>query len=173
MRNLLVAGMILLLAGLLTAGGCGGEEKAATEGEAKKDAGATAATSTSQDDGGTAIPADVDFQAMGEDFVAAAAAGDCGAAADLQGWSQTGKNRDTAIANCEIVTGELAARGEPAATSTREEAMNGEVSVWVTRAYADGSEWEMQMTIRESTASNRDEGWVISTFSYGMSRQGG
>lgn len=127
-----------------------------------------ATTDNANDDGSAAaIPAGIDFQAMGEEFVEAAATGDCETAADLGGWSKDGQNRETSISNCELVTAELAELGEPTATSTREEAQDdGDVTVWVTRDYAAGSQWEMMMVIKKSTAANRDEGWVVSTYSY-------
>ena len=127
----------------------------------------TTASSAADSESAASTPEVVDFQVMGESFVDAAAAGDCATAADLSGWSAESQNRETSIANCDLVTAELAERGEPSATGTREETQDdGDVTVWVTHDYPDGSQWEMMMVIKQSTASNRDEGWVVSTYSY-------
>lgn len=159
--------MIVILAMMLVSG-CGDEEGTSTDDASAvtQDTGNRTATGNGEADAAE-IPDDIDFMALGEDFVAAAADGDCETFADLQGWSEANRNREVSISNCELVTGELDELGEPTATSSREEGLSDdEVQVWVTRTYADNSEWEMQMIIRKSTATNRDEGWVVSTFSY-------
>lgn len=160
----------LIVMTAISPAGCGdGEETTTGETGTATAAATTTASEEKADTSATAaeLPDDIDFGALGEEFVAAAAAGDCETFADLQGWSEDSQNRDTSIANCELVAAELAGLGEPSGTSAREEALAGdEVQVWVTRDYADGSQWEMQMVVRNSTAANRDEGWVISTYSY-------
>lgn len=171
MRRGLWLPLIFTLAVLLPVTGCGDDEGTTIDedGSAVDGANTTVTGTTNVDEAETApeIPDDIDFEAMGEEFVAAAAAGDCEKFADLQGWSEEDQNRETSIANCALVTDELADLGEPTATSTREEALaEDEVQVHVTRDFADGSRWEMQMIIRKSTAVNRDEGWVVSTYSY-------
>ena len=146
---------------MLVAAGCGDDSTTADPMPA------TTGTSAADTDSTTSTPEVVDFQAMGKSFVDAAAAGDCETAADLSGWSADSQNRVTSIANCDLVTAELTELGDPSATNTREETQDdGDVTVWVTRDYSDGSRWEMMMVIKDSTAGNRDEGWVVSTYSY-------
>jgi hypothetical protein len=168
-RILLLFGMVLFLM-VLSAAGCGDETKT-TSGDS-----ASVATVEESDTDGAAttgdIPTDFDFLSAGEEYVTAAAGGDCEAVADLHGWTEEkdAANREVNIANCEKLNADLDELGEPTATTSREEAQpDGDVPVWVTREYADGSQWEILMTFRDKP----DKGWVVSTFAYGMKQQAG
>ena len=168
MRMILLATTLMLLAMTLALAGCGDEESTTVE----DDSSITTVESSKTDEVETTsdVPTDFDFQAAGRKYVDGAASGDCEVAAELYGYTSASpsNSKDVVISNCEKITAELAALGEPTATMARQEGQpDGDVTVWVTREHADGSQWEMMLVFRDKA----DKGWVVNNSSYGMKEQ--
>ena len=89
---LMVAGLVVLTAA------CGGDDDSADDGTGSQAVDEPTATATAESQ--STEPEDIDFQATAEAFVTAAATADCGAAADIQKYTEPGRNRD--VSNREL-----------------------------------------------------------------------